>query len=115
MSEGEKPAETIEPKPEELLDEHPLSLLLFSWMRGREFDRLLMALVAAACAVLGALAFLIDRHPRSLAEELPVFFGLFGFAAFGLTVLSGWPLGRALRRPEDYYEPAEKPPETPDA
>ena len=40
-------------------------------------------------------------------ESLPGFYGLFGFGAFSLAVLSGWPLGRLLRRPERYYDNAE--------
>jgi hypothetical protein len=85
-------------------DEHPLSLLLFSWMRGRGFDRFILACVAALCTVLAVLDLLVPRHAVGAADGLPVFFGVFGFAAFGLAVLSGWPLGRLLRRPENYYD-----------
>jgi hypothetical protein len=35
---------------------------------------------------------------------MPGFYALFGFLAFGVAVLSGWPLGKLLRRREDYYE-----------
>jgi hypothetical protein len=88
--------------------EHPLSILIFSWMRTTLFFRLLMALLAAAGAVLIVLDILLVRHSYASIESLPGFFGVFGFLAFGFAVLSGWPLGRLLRRPEDYYEPAEK-------
>lgn len=84
-------------------DEHPLSLLLFSWMRGRGFQRFFLAVVSAVCAVLAVLDLLIGRHAVGPVDGLPAFFGVFGFAAFGFAVLSGWPLGRLLRRPESYY------------
>ena len=35
---------------------------------------------------------------------VPGFYAGVGFLAFGLVVLSGWPLGHLLRRREDYYE-----------
>jgi hypothetical protein len=88
--------------------EHPLSILLFSWMRSQVFFRAFMAVVAAAGVVLIALEFVLILRPDHVTlKTLPGFFGVFGFVAFGLAVLSGWPLGKLLRRPEDYYEPEE--------
>jgi hypothetical protein len=46
----------------------------------------------------------LAMRPIKDVTSVPGFYGVFGFAAFGLAVLSGWPLGHALRRPEDYYE-----------
>ena len=85
--------------------EHPLSILLFSWMRSTLFFRVVTALLAAAGALLIALDAVLVRHSYTSIESLPGFFGVFGFLAFGLAVLSGWPLGRLMRRPETYYEP----------
>jgi hypothetical protein len=85
--------------------EHPLSILLFSWMRSTLFFRLLMAVLAGAGALLVALDAVLVRHSYASVEGLPGFFGVFGFLAFGLAVLSGWPLSHLMRRPEDYYEP----------
>lgn len=87
--------------------EHPLSVLLFSWMRSNLFFRLLMAALAGAGVLLIALDVVLVRHSYASVESLPGFFGVFGFAAFSLAVLSAWPLGRLLRRPEDYYEPKD--------
>jgi hypothetical protein len=87
--------------------EHPLSILLFSWMRSKFFFRALMALIAAGGALLIALEFVLVRRNYDSIESLPGFFGVFGFLAFGFAVLSGWPLGRLMRRPEDYYEKEE--------
>ena len=84
--------------------EHPLSVLLFSWMRGKLFFRLLMAGFAALGAVLIALEVVLSHRPVTSIVSMPGFYGLFGFLAFGVAVLSGWPLGKLLRRPEDYYD-----------
>lgn len=84
--------------------EHPLSVLLFSWMRSKLFFRVLMAGLAALGAVLIALEVLLSNKPIASIQNIPGFFGVFGFLAFGLAVLSGWPLGKLMRRPEDYYE-----------
>jgi hypothetical protein len=82
--------------------EHPLSILLFSWMRSTLFFRVLMAGLAGLGAFLIALEFVAVRPPPGSA--FPGFYGIFGFLAFGLAVLSGWPLGYLMRRPEDYYD-----------
>ncbi|HEX5008671.1 MAG TPA: hypothetical protein VFV70_16275 [Hyphomonadaceae bacterium] len=87
--------------------EHPLSVLLFSWMRTKLFLRLLMGALAGAGVLLIAVE-AVGRveHPTRVSglEDLPGFFGIFGLLAFSFAVLSGWPLGRLLRRPEDYYD-----------
>jgi hypothetical protein len=84
--------------------EHPLSVLLFSWMRTTLFFRALMAALAALGALLIGLEFLLAPRAYASLESLPGFFGVFGFVAFGLAVLSAWPLGRLMRRRQDYYE-----------
>lgn len=84
--------------------EHPLSVLLFSWMRGKFFFRVVMALLAALGAVLIALEIVLSGKTVTSLANVPGFFGIVGFVGFGITVLSGWPLGRLMRRPEDYYD-----------
>jgi hypothetical protein len=84
--------------------EHPLSILLFSWMRSALFFRLFMAVLAGVCALLVAIDVVFVRRSYDSLESLPGFFGVFGFLAFAFAVLSGWPLGKLLRRPEDYYD-----------
>jgi len=84
--------------------EHPLSVLIFSWMRTPLFFRFFMAILAGLGALLIALELVLVRRSFSSLESLPGFFGIFGFIAFGIAVLSGWPLGRLMRRHEDYYD-----------
>lgn len=84
--------------------EHPLSVLLFSWMRGKLFFRIAMALLAALGAVLIALEIVLSGKAVTSLANMPGFFGIVGFVGLGIAVLSGWPLGRLLRRPEDYYD-----------
>lgn len=54
--------------------------------------------------------FLHYRHPHFKWEGLPGFYGVFGFSAFVVIVLSGKHLRKILMRDEDYYLE-----ETPDA
>jgi hypothetical protein len=84
--------------------EHPLSVLIFSWMRTPLFFRFFMGVLAGFGALLVALDIVLLRRSFSSLESLPGFFGIFGFLAFGIAVLSGWPLGHVMRRHEDYYD-----------
>ncbi|HEV7691589.1 MAG TPA: hypothetical protein VGO52_12225 [Hyphomonadaceae bacterium] len=111
MTEETKPA--TPPKPEPIRHEpirlgepgeHPLSVLLFSWMRSAFFFRFFMGVMAAVGAVMIGFEFIFIRKSYTTIDSLPGFFGVFGFIAFAAAVLSGWPLGRAMRRREDYYD-----------
>lgn len=84
--------------------EHPLSVLLFSWMRTPLFSRLLMIGLGVIGAGLIVAEIFISPHRVKDAASVPGFYGAFGFIAFAFAVLSGWPLGKLLRRPEDYYD-----------
>jgi hypothetical protein len=84
--------------------EHPLSVLLFSWMRTKLFFRvLLIGLGVVGVGLIGLDVWMMHRPVKDVTSG-PGFYGVFGFLAFGLAVLSGWPLGRLLRRPETYYD-----------
>ena len=93
--------------------EHPLSVLVFSWMRSAAFDRVFLAVLGGVCALLAALELVVRRHDGPAVDGLPVFYGVYGFLAFSIAVLSAWPLARLLRRPEDYYGDGEEGQETP--
>lgn len=84
--------------------EHPLSVLLFSWMRTPLFVKVFTWMLALLGLGLIGLEVLLASGPVKDATGVPGFQTGFGFVAFALAVLSGWPLGRMLRRPEDYYD-----------
>jgi hypothetical protein len=84
--------------------EHPLSVLLFSWMRGKMFARVFAALLGVVGVASIGLEIWLSYKPVTDITSMPGFYALFGFLAFGVAVLSGWPLGKLLRRREDYYE-----------
>ena len=84
--------------------EHPLSVLLFSWKRTKLFRNVMLIGLGALGAMLIGFEMVLAFQPIKDVTSVPGFHGIFGFLAFGLAVLSGWPLGKLLRRPEDYYE-----------
>ena len=49
------------------------------------------------------------RHAYFWIDSLTAFHAMWGFGAFALVVLGGWPLGKLLRRKEDYYEDEQEP------
>jgi sugar phosphate permease len=84
--------------------EHPLSVFLFSWMRTPLFKTVVTwSLVVIGAALIG-LEMLLAFRPIKDVTYAPGFQGVFGFVAFAFAVLSGWPLGKMLRRPEGYYD-----------
>ncbi|MEZ5939559.1 MAG: hypothetical protein R3C52_15275 [Hyphomonadaceae bacterium] len=84
--------------------EHPLSVLLFAPLRTPQGHRAIVIGLSAICALLVILGFVVPLIAHNELERIPAFYAAFGFAAFALAVLSGWPLGRLLRRPEGFYE-----------
>jgi len=84
--------------------EHPLSVLLFSWMRTRRFRTVFTWALALSGVALIGLEMWFAHRPIKDVTYVPGFQGGFGFIAFAFAVLSGWPLGKILRRPEDHYE-----------
>ena len=84
--------------------EHPLSVLLFSWMRTPLFAKVFIWALAIAGLALIGVEMLLSVSPVKDVTKVPGFQGAFGFIAFSFAVLSGWPLGKMLRRPEDYYD-----------
>jgi hypothetical protein len=111
MIDPDKPAEPAQPAQPATVTvqlgeagEHPLSVLLFSWMRSDFFKRAVLAVLAAICAVMIGLEFVLPGRAVVMpVEGWPAFYGVIGFVSLSIAVLAGWPLGRALRRPENYY------------
>ena len=90
---------------------HPLSRLLFGWVSSPRTPLFLLILVILICAGLGVFDLAVIRHEYLDFAYANGFYAIWGFAAFGLAVLSGWPLGKLLRRDEDYYGEAETTPQ----
>jgi len=101
--------EPVAPKPNDD-DMHPVSKLLFGWVSSPRTP--LVILVAVVVISLGLVLFdlSVDRHEYLDFANANGFYAIWGFAAFALAVLSGWPLGRLLRRDEDYYGEADTTP-----
>ncbi|MEL6830750.1 MAG: hypothetical protein AAFO63_11495 [Pseudomonadota bacterium] len=90
---------------------HPLSRILFGWVDHPRTPNLLLLLVATAAAGLFLADLVVDRHEYLSFAEWNGFYAWWGFGAFALAVLSGWPLGYLLRRDEDYYGEADTKPQ----
>jgi hypothetical protein len=104
---SETPDEDV-PAPVDTVSEHPLSRMIFAPLRTQAFANRSLVATAVAAILLVGVAMAVGGKYGDRLESLPGFYGLFGFIAFSLAVLCGWPLGRLLRRPESYYDSAER-------
>ncbi|MCR9271459.1 MAG: hypothetical protein NXH72_15820 [Hyphomonadaceae bacterium] len=91
-------------------DMHPMSKVLFGWVSSPRTPLALLILVILISIGLVLFDFGLDRHEKVEMANANGFYALWGFGAFALAVLSGWPLGKLLRRDEDYYGEAETTP-----
>ena len=82
---------------------HPMARLLFGWVSAKATPAILLWGKIAICAGLILADLGIHRHEYLHFAEFNGFYGIWGFGAFAFAVLSGWPLGRLLRRDEDFY------------
>lgn len=95
-------------------DMHPVAKTLFGWTTSAKIkSRVFLGLGLLSFLLIIAELFIfdvlgIDRHPHNDAEALFGFYGIYGFVAFAFVVLMGWPLGRMLRRSENYYDDADE-------
>jgi fucose 4-O-acetylase-like acetyltransferase len=90
---------------------HPISKLLFGWVGSPRTPFVLLVLVIAICVALVLIDLAVNRHEYLDFANANGFYALWGFAAFALAVLSGWPLSKLLRRDEDYYGEADTTPQ----
>lgn len=81
---------------------HPISRRL-SFLDGRMFRNRVGVALGLAALGLAAVDLFHHRHEIFEFEGVIGFYALFGFLAFGLVVLSGWPLRDLLGKPETYY------------
>lgn len=84
-------------------DMHPMAKLIFGWVSAKSTPSIFLWGTIAICAGLILADLAVHRHEYLHFAEFNGFYGIWGFGAFALAVLSGWPLGRLLRRDEDYY------------
>ena len=82
---------------------HPMARFLFGWVSAKPTAAIFLWGTIAICAGLVLADLAVHRHEYLHFAEFNGFSGIWGFGAFALAVLSGWPLGRMLRRGEDYY------------
>ena len=90
---------------------HPVARLLFGWVEAKATPGIILVLVLLIAIGLFLADVFVDRHEYLEFANATGFYGLWGFAAFAIAVLSGWPLGRLLRRDEDYYGEADTVPD----
>ena len=77
------------------------------WADTDGFRKVFIGLLVAACigaALAGLNPAWQKKHPHFPAEEIPVFFAVWGFAAFMFIVLAGQHLRKLVGRDEKYYE-----------
>lgn len=101
-----KPEQDPAPLPDES-STHPVSKLLFGWVGSPRTPFLILLAVIVICIGLILLDLGLNRHEYVDVANANGFYALWGFGAFALAVLSGWPLGKLLRRDEDYYGEAD--------
>lgn len=82
---------------------HPMSKILFGWTEGKNVGNILFFLVGGLSFALILLDLVIKRKEYVDLANMTGFYALWGFGAFFLVVLAGWPLGKLLRSDEDYY------------
>lgn len=90
---------------------HPLSRLLFGWVDSPRTPIILLLIVVLIAGILIVADLALERHEYLSFANSTGFYAFWGFSAFAIAVLSGWPLGKLLRRDEDYYGEAETTPD----
>ena len=104
-----KPEQDLPPPSDH--DMHPMSRLLFGWVSSPRTPMILLILTVVIAIGLVLIDFAVNRHEYLDFANANGFYAIWGFAAFALAVLSGWPLGKLLRRDEDYYGEADTTPQ----
>ena len=89
---------------------HPMAKILFGWTERKGIASALFWGLLIVSLALIAVDVLILRHDYFEFANSTGFYGLYGFAAFAFAVVMGWPLGRLLRRGENFYGDAGGPP-----
>ena len=83
---------------------HPLMKALASVLEAPGFGHRLTTALAVVFVGLAVFDIIHPRQAQFAGEGIWGFHVVFGFLAFAVVVLMGWPLRRLLSRPEDYYD-----------
>lgn len=59
--------------------------------------------LAVVCVLLGLADFTYHKHVHFEIEEIPNFYGFYGFIMFSALILAAKVLRTIIKRPEDYY------------
>jgi len=75
-----------------------------TWLdNSKNVDYLVWGLYAL-CALIAGADFFYVKHPHFQAENIPIFYGLYGFLCFVFIVFAGKLLRKLVMRDEDYYD-----------
>lgn len=99
----------MSPEPQNGSDKvHPVATALFGWVGMKNIGNIIFYGLAIASVILIAIDFFIPtRHEKVEFAKNYGFYGFYGFLAFSFVVLMGHPLGKLLRRDENYYGDAD--------
>ncbi|MEZ5947074.1 MAG: hypothetical protein R3C13_01110 [Hyphomonas sp.] len=90
---------------------HPLARILFGWTHHKGIANMIFWVLAVLSVVIIAADLMVPRHDHMNFANATGFYGIYGFICFSFAVIMGWPLGRLLRRDENYYGDAGGPPQ----
>lgn len=94
-------------EPEDVNDKvHPVATALFGWVGLKNIGNIIFYGLAIASVILIGLDFIIGEREEEKVKFAKNygFYGIYGFVAFAFVVLMGHPLGKLLRRGENYYD-----------
>ena len=75
-----------------------------TWLDNPRNVKKLLWVLYALCALIVALDFAYEKHPYFEVENIPNFWGLWGFGCFVFIVFVGKGLRKIVMRDEDYYD-----------
>ncbi|MFM2130703.1 MAG: hypothetical protein RL477_2249 [Pseudomonadota bacterium] len=75
-----------------------------AWIERKSSIDLIYRGLWVACGALAFADFLYRKHGTFRFEEMPAFYGIFGFVCFLGIVLAGKYLRKIVGRKEDYYD-----------
>lgn len=82
---------------------HPAAKILFGWVGFKNIGNIIFYGLAILSVVLIVIDLMMSRHDKVDFASNYGFYAFYGFAAFSFVVLMGHPLGKLLRRDENYY------------